>query len=232
MATKARKPQKGWVYNINPHTPTLQCAKGHVHIYSHQVEWTTCLSRGCTCKINPSKVYRYPRRYAVWTNTAIQVPGTFTSIPITSEDTFAGLSTTCVIRADGGNGLGTTSYAVVGQLIAVDIRCFQDGYGQWIQRAGKLNPKDRARVDMNLVDQLGIDAPAPSSDWLTQNATPEMLESILIGLSAENRQDAVRAAFESLPASTKEESIRELFGQVSAGQQAELIEQMISDMDD
>ena len=85
---------------------------------------------------------------------------------------------------------------------------------------------------MNLVDQLGIDAPAPSSDWLTQNATPEMLESILIGLSAENRQDAVRAAFESLPASTKEESIRELFGQVSAGQQAELIEQMISDMDD
>jgi mRNA-degrading endonuclease toxin of MazEF toxin-antitoxin module len=185
---KPKRPQKGWIYFINPYRVSLTCHFRHVHIYElnepGEVECKTCQE-----KINSSRVIRGEHPHIIWTSDEFQdqsgYKATFSVIPLTSEKTHTslhtGLPTTLPINPTQKNGLDKKSYALVHQLFAVDANCFKDKVGNWLERKGQLERADKDAIDERLKFHLGL-IDNPSDDWFIKNANIETLKKVFYSL--------------------------------------------------
>ena len=173
---------------INSYRVSLRCSRGHIHIYNlNEPGEIECQTVSCLLKINSSRVLRGTHPHIIWTSDAFQDTSgyiqTFTAIPLTSQTTFSGLPTTYPITNTVKNGLRKKSYALVHQICTVDGNCFKDLSGNWLQRNGQLDQKDRAEITKRLKFYLGFDE-SPSNDWFKQNASPDLVQKIYGHLSA------------------------------------------------
>ena len=177
-----QKPRQGWVYKIDPFQVSLRCKRGHSHIYNLDSPGEImCKTQSCVLSLNSSRVFRGKHPHIIWTSNQFQDDSgyiqTFTTIPLTSKTTFAGLPTTYPIINTASNGLSCKSYALVHQLCTVDGNCFKDQSGSWLKREGQLDKSDKLRVSERLKYFLGFDL-EPSEDWFKKNATPELTQKI------------------------------------------------------
>ncbi|MCD8486482.1 MAG: type II toxin-antitoxin system PemK/MazF family toxin [Desertifilum sp.] len=177
-----QRPRQGWVYMINPYRVSLRCSSGHSHIYDLDTPGEIeCKTLSCTLTINSSRVFRGSHPYVIWTSDKFQDQSgyiqTFTAIPLTSQATFSGLPTTYPINNTARNGLDKKSYALVHQICTVDGNCFKDSSGNWLQREGQLDSKDKDEIAKRLKFILGFDS-SPDEDWFKQNASPELVQKI------------------------------------------------------
>ena len=187
-----QKPLQGWIYKINPHSVSLQCRSGHIHLYELKEpgEFVNCKQTSCTLEINSSRVFRGYHPYIIWTGDQFQNESsyiqTFTVIPLTSKETYKGLPTTYPVNSTSKNGLEKTSYALVHQICTVEANCFKDSEGNWLQRIGQLGKEDRTSIQERLKYFLGI-KDVISEDWLANNSSPELVEKILDYLPEDTR---------------------------------------------
>jgi mRNA interferase MazF len=75
------------------------------------------------------------------------------------------------------NGLDKKSYALVHQLCTIDGSCFKKSNGDWLERIGQLQSKDRDKIEERLKYLLGLSS-EPTDDWFQHNASPELLRKI------------------------------------------------------
>lgn len=177
-----QRPKQGWIYLINPHRVSLGCRSGHQYLYDLvEPGELTCQHSGCNLVINSSRVMRGWHRYIVWENDQFldneKHIQTFTAIPLTSQTTYTGLSTTYPITKTAQNGLDKKSYALVNQICVIDGNCFKDTQGDWLDRIGQLSKDDKTEIEETLAYYLNI-ACEPTDDWFKNNATPELVEKI------------------------------------------------------
>ena len=192
-----QRPKKGWIYKINPYRVSLRCKAGHNHIYdltnpkeseSENIEKydstepgeVKCKTHSCSLIINSSHVFRGDHPYVIWasdefeTDTSYSVK-TFTAIPLTSKTTFSGLPTTYPMVNNSKNGLDKKSYVLVHQLCTIDGNCFKKHNGDWLERMGQLQSKDRDKIEERLMYSLGLSG-EPTDDWFRNNMTPELFK--------------------------------------------------------
>ncbi len=172
---------------INPYRVSLRCRSGHLHIYDLEAPGEIeCKTLSCTLTINSSRVFRGTHPHVIWTSDQFQDESgyiqTFTVIPLTSKDTFAGLPTTYPITNTLKNGLSSKSYALPHQICTVDGNCFKDASGNWLNRQGQLEQKDRSEITKRLKFFLVFDN-SPDEDWFKQNASTELAQKIYSYLS-------------------------------------------------
>lgn len=197
-----QRPRQGWVYMINPYRVSLRCRSGHVHIYDLDAPGEIeCKTLFCTLTINSSRVFRETHPHVIWTSDEFQDESgyiqTFTAIPLTSQTTFAGLPTTYPITNTAKNGLAKKSYALVHQICTVDGNCFKDASGNWLNRQGQLEQKDRSEITKRLKFFLGFDN-APDEDWFKQNASPELVQKIYGYLSDAEKSALLESLLDDL----------------------------------
>ncbi len=177
-----QRPRQGWIYMINPYRVSLRCSSGHIHFYNlNEPGEIECQTVSCSLTINSSRVFRGTHPHIIWTSDQFQDESgyiqTFTAIPLTSQTTFSGLPTTYPITNTAKNGLSKKSYALVHQICTVDGNCLKDASGNWINRTGQLDIKDKSKITERLKFFLGFDN-APDDDWFKQNSSPELVEKI------------------------------------------------------
>jgi mRNA-degrading endonuclease toxin of MazEF toxin-antitoxin module len=187
-----QRPRQGWIYLINPYRLSLRCRRGHQYFYDLEAPGElTCKRSGCNLLINSSRVLRGEHPYLIWTSDQFQDEEnyiqTFTAIPLTSQTTFAGLSTTYPITKTKQNGLEKTSYALVHQICTVDGNCFKDSQGNWLVRMGQLSKDDKEEIEETLIYYLNINTD-PNEDWLRDNASPELVKQIFGFLQEEQKE--------------------------------------------
>jgi mRNA interferase MazF len=179
-----QKPRQGWIYFIHLYRLYLRCHFGHIHIYDlyepGEVECKTC-----TDIINSSRVLRGEHPHIIWTSDEFQDQSgkiaTFSAIPLTSQTTYTGLTTTYPINPTQKNGLDKKSYALVHQLCTVDANCFKDSAGNWLERKGQLEKADKDAIDERLKFYVGS-TDNPSDDWWAKNASIELLKKVYYSL--------------------------------------------------
>ena len=178
-----QRPRQGWIYMIDPYRVSLRCKTGHTHIYDltepGEVE---CQTASCSLTINSSHVFRGAHPHIIWTSEEFETETnysvkTFITIPLTSKMTFAGLPTTYPMVNNSKNGLTDKSYALVHQICTVDGNCFKKPNGDWLERMGQLQIKDKDKIEERLKYSLGL-SNEPTDDWFQQNASPELLKKI------------------------------------------------------
>jgi mRNA interferase MazF len=177
-----KQPKQGWIYMINPYRVSLRCRAGHTHIYEltepGEVE---CQISSCSLVINYSHVFRGAHPYIIWTSDEFKVDTgyikTFVAIPLTSQRTFVGLPTVYPIVNNSQNGLMDKSYALVHQVCTIDGNCLKKPDGDWLDRMGQLEKKDRQEIEKRLKYVLGMSRD-PDEDWFQQNASPELLKKV------------------------------------------------------
>ena len=74
-------------------------------------------------------------------------------------------------------GLTDKSYVLVHQICTVDGNCFKKLNGDWLERMGQLQSKDKNKIEERLKYSLGLSS-EPTDDWFQQNASPELLKKI------------------------------------------------------
>lgn len=116
---------------------------------------------------------------------------------MTSKDTFRGLPTAYPIRKNAKNSLSKNSLALVHQLTMVDSECFKYGNGHWMQRMGAISQNERVEIEFRLKYALNL-SENPSDDWFSQNASPELLEKVFLGLDKKQQEDALSGLLDSL----------------------------------
>jgi mRNA interferase MazF len=177
---------------IDPHRVYLRCSHGHQHVYDldgpGEVE---CKTLSCSLNINSSRVFRGAHPHVIWTSEEFQQDTnhyvqTFTAIPLTSKTTFLGLPTTYPVVNTSKNGLTSKSFALVHQICTVDGNSFKDSKGDWLDRLGQLDSKDKTEITRRLTYFLGIDN-NPDEDWFRKNATPELVQKIYGYIPKEDR---------------------------------------------
>lgn len=197
-----QRPRQGWVYMINPYRVSLRCSSGHLHIYDLDAPGEIeCKTFSCTLTINSSRVFRGTHPHIIWTSDEFQDESgyiqTFTAIPLTSQTTFSGLPTTYPINNTVKNGLSKKSYALVHQICTVDGNCFKDTSGNWLEREGQLEPKDKDEIAKRLKFFLGFDS-SPDEDWFRQNASPELVQKIYGYLSDAEKNSLLESLLDDL----------------------------------
>jgi len=190
-----QRPRQGWIYKINPYRVSLRCRSGHQYFYDlAEPGELTCRHSGCSLVINSSRVFRGYHPYIIWENNKFQDEEnyiqTFTAIPLTSKNTYAGLSTAYPVTKTARNGLDKTSYALVHQICTVDGNCFKDSQGDWLDRIGQLSKDDKAEIEETFVYYLNINR-EPTEDWFRENASPESLKKVFDFLPEGDREGAV-----------------------------------------
>jgi mRNA interferase MazF len=197
-----KRPRQGWVYMINPLRISLQCANGHQHIYNlDALEEVDCQTRSCNYKINSSRVFRGTHPHIIWTSDEFQDESnfiqTYTTIPLTSKNTFSGLPTTYPITNTTKNGLDKKSYALVHQVSTVDGHCFKDASGNWLDRMGQLDPTDKEEIERRLKYFFGFDN-SPDEDWFKQNASLKLVQKIFSYLPNSEKDKSLETLLEDL----------------------------------
>ncbi len=198
-----KRPKLGWIYMINPHLVSLRCQKGHQHIYNLNAPGEViCKTDFCDLTINSSRVLRGFHPYIVWENNEFKENTnylqTFTVIPLTSQDTFAGLPTTYPITTNQKNGLSNKSYALVNQICTVDGNCFKDNLGNWLERLGQLDKYDQEEIKKRLRYYLNLNN-EPDDDWFKKNASPELLKKVFEQIPDKNKEEALNNLLDNLP---------------------------------
>lgn len=186
-----QRPRRGWIYKIDPFRVALTCRQGHSHIYDLDSPGEiTCRTRSCSSVLNSSRVTRGYHPYIIMTGNEYQDESgyisTFTVIPLTSKTTYAGLPDVYPIVKTAQNSLTHTSYALIHQICTVDANCFKDKSQNWSARIGQLSKSDKEGIDKRLKYFLGLSS-APTDDWLTKNASPELVEKIYGNLTEAER---------------------------------------------
>jgi mRNA interferase MazF len=187
-----QRPRKGWIYMIDPYRVSLRCSDGHQHIYDLEKPGeVNCRTLSCALQINSSRVFRGVHPHVIWTSEEFQQDAnnyvqTFTAIPLTSQTTSLGLPTTYPIVNTSRNGLTSKSFALVHQICTVDGNSFKDSKGDWLNRLGQLDSKDKTEINRRLNYFLGMDND-PSEDWFRKNATPELVQKIYGYIPKEDR---------------------------------------------
>lgn len=180
---------------LNPYRVSLQCRNGHTYIYEltepGEVE---CKKDSCNLIINSNRVLRGNHPYIIWVNPQFQDDSnyvkTFTVIPLTSQATFVGLSTTYPINKTTNNGLNVKSYALIHQILTIDGNCLKDKNGDWLKRIGQLHKNDKQQIEKRLKYYLNLNN-EPDEDWFKKNASPELLEKVFDNLSKENKEKSL-----------------------------------------
>lgn len=176
----AQRSRQGWIYMINPYRVSLRCKMGHIHFYDliepGEVE---CQTASCSLAINSSHAFRGAHPHIIWTSDEFETETnysvkTFTTIPLTSKTTFAGLPTTYPIVSNSKNGLTAKSYALVNQISTIDGNCFKKADGNWAERMGQLELRDKTEIEQRLNFSLGLSSAI--TDAFLQNMTPELLK--------------------------------------------------------
>ncbi len=177
---------------INPKRVILKCRLGHEHVYDISgPEELDCCHSSCDLKINSSKVMRGSHPYIVWSEyTYVNNFCLYHAIPLTSQETFKGLPTTYPIKPNLENGLACKSYAMVHQLTPIDPECFKDRKGNWMKRLGIISANEKNDIRERLSFALNLPN-YPSEDWFSQNASPELLEKVFIGLPSSQREEGL-----------------------------------------
>lgn len=197
-----KRPKQGWVYWINPYRVSLRCHSDHTHFYDLiEPGKVICKTRDCDLEINSSRVFRGKHPYLVWSSDEFQEETgyiqTFIAIPLTSQTTFLGLPTTYPIVNNSRNGLTKKSYALVHQLHTIDGNCFKNSDGDWLERIGQLEAKDRQEIEERLRYVLNLST-EPTDDWFKQNASPELLKKLHGYLSEDLKLEFVEDLLDSL----------------------------------
>jgi mRNA interferase MazF len=188
---------------INPYRVSLRCSSGHIHIYNlDEPGEVECRTFSCSWTINSSRVFRGTHPHVIWTSNEFQDESsgyvqTFTAIPLTSQTTFSGLPTIYPINSTARNGLSKKSYALTHQICTVDGNCFKDSSGNWLQREGQLDLKDKEEIAKRLKFFLGFDS-SPDEDWFKQNASPELVQKIYGYLSDAEKNSLLESLLDDL----------------------------------
>jgi hypothetical protein len=177
-----KKPRQGWIYFVNPHKVSVSCKRGHNHLYNlSEPGKIECKTVNCTLIINSSRILRGEHHYLIWTSDQFQDESkyiqTFTVIPLTSQETFKGLSVVYPINSTKRNGLSKNSLALVHQICTVDANCFKDSQGNWFERVGQLDIGDKEAIEERLKYFLNLGDDS-SDDWLMNNVSVEVLEKV------------------------------------------------------
>ena len=72
------------------------------------------------------------------------------------------------------NGLTTKSYALVHQLYPIDGNCFKKIDGNWIERMGQLELRDKTEIEQRLKFSLGLSS--VTTDDFLRSMTPELFK--------------------------------------------------------
>lgn len=197
-----QKPRQGWIYFINPYKVSLRCKLGHTHIYElNELGEVECKNTSCTLKINSSRVFRGEHPHVIWTSDKLQDESnyvqTFTVIPLTSKETYKGLSTVYPINATAKNGLSQNSYALVHQICTVDANSFKDALGSWHTRIGQLDTADKSAIEQRLKYFLDIQE-NPSEDWFAQNSSLDILKKVFYYLPENEKKLGVEQLMDDL----------------------------------
>ncbi|MDF5722674.1 MAG: type II toxin-antitoxin system PemK/MazF family toxin [Rhizonema sp. PD37] len=192
-----QKPRQGWIYFINPYRVSLRCKLGHIHIYNlDEPGNVVCKTTSCTQIINSSRVFRGEHPYIIWTFDKFQddfnYMETFTVIPLTSStrERDKGLPTAYPINTTIRNGLDKQSFALVHQICTVDVNCFKDMKGDWLNRVGQIDKYDKEAVEERLKYFLNIQE-NPSDDWFVKNASRELLLKVFDNFPEESQQSII-----------------------------------------
>lgn len=59
-----------------------------------------------------------------------------------------GLPTTYPIKPTTQNGLHKHSYALIHQIITIDVNCLKEKDGKWKERIGQLTKKDKEKMGL------------------------------------------------------------------------------------
>ena len=191
-----QRPRKGWIYRINPFRVSLTCRHGHQYFYNlTEPSEIECQNPSCSEIINSSRVLRGTHPYIIWENDQFQdnenYIQTFSTIPLTSQTTYSGLSTVYPITKTTQNGLDKKSYALVHQICTVDSNCFKNSDGDWLQRIGQLSKKDKEEIQETLLYYLDINNCKLDDDWLHKNASPELVKKIFDFLPDQQKQETI-----------------------------------------
>jgi mRNA interferase MazF len=175
-----QRPKQGWIYMINPYRVSLRCKMGHIHFYDliepGEVE---CQTAFCSLTINSSHVFRGAHPHIIWTSDEFETETnysvkTFTTIPLTSKTTFTGLSTTYPIVSNSKNGLTAKSYALINQISTIDGNCLKKADGNWLERMGQLELRDKTEIEQRLKFSLGLSS--STTDDFIRSMTPELFK--------------------------------------------------------
>lgn len=190
-----QKPRQGWIYIINPARIHFKCKSGHGHFYDlNEQGELECKTPSCSLKFNSSRVFRGEHPYIIWTGDDFQDKSnylqTFTVIPLTSQETFKGLSTTYPINPTSVNGLYKTSYALIHQIITVDANCLKNSEGKWSKRIGQLDKTDKENIEERLKYFFNIQE-NPTQNLSSNNVSPEVIKTMFSYLSKEEQQSLI-----------------------------------------
>ena len=179
MSRQAKSPRQGEIYFINPKSVVLKCKDGHRSRSDISgLDQVNCSHLHCSLTINSSRIMRGEHPHIVWSKfDESLLTSLYYVIPLTSQNTFDGLSTTYPINPNQENGLDKGSRALIHQFITVDAACFKDRNGDWIERIGKITrtqKKDIKEILGNLLNLLSD----PNDDWFMRNTSPELIEKI------------------------------------------------------
>lgn len=187
-----QRPRQGWIYMVNPYIVSLTCRNRHTYIY-HLTELGDINCKQCSQSINSSRILRGEHPYLIWESDEFQdrekYIQTFTAIPLTSQTTYAGLSTVYPITPTTSNGLSKTSYALVHQICAIDGNCFKDQNGDWQNRIGQISKEDKEEIKETLRYYLNLDN--NPKDWLKKNISLEFLEELFDALPDSSRKNLI-----------------------------------------
>lgn len=183
---------------INPSRVVLKCGLGHKNVYDISgAKELNCSDSSCNSKINASQVMRGIHPYIVWSDFTYGKFHLYHVIPLTSQETFKGLPTSYPIKANSRNGLTRNSLALVHQLTVIDPECFKDNNGNWMTRRGIINVDEKKDLEERV--KLALNLPNhPSEDWFTRNASPELLEKILMLIPPSQQQEALLRLIDKL----------------------------------
>ncbi|WP_293127794.1 type II toxin-antitoxin system PemK/MazF family toxin [Microcoleus sp. bin38.metabat.b11b12b14.051] len=177
-----KTPRQGWIYLVNPHKVSLRCKHNHNHIYDlSQPGKIECKTVDCNLIINSSIVFRGVHHYLIWANEQFQDDSefleTFMVIPLTFQETCKGLPTAYPINSTSKQGLSQNSLALVHQICNVEINCFKDSQGNWLERVGQVDKGDKESIEERLKYFLNLEHDC-SNDWLINNVSVEILEKV------------------------------------------------------
>ncbi len=196
---KTPKPIRGNIYMVDPNRLVLTCQIGHRHEYDLLGDLIiSCAEPSCTQKIQKTKIMAGIHPYIIWTE--LEYGNNFHlyyAIPLTSKTTFDGLPTAIPLVRDTGNGLDKDSFALIHQVTPINSECFRDIQGQWLERKGRLSPKQMKRLEEQL-KKFWIFSMSMDEDWFKQNASLELCQAIFANLSMTDREIFIEWGLENI----------------------------------
>lgn len=204
-AKAPQKPRRSWIYKINPTATVIRCRGcGWIDKYDHTAVEQECTKADCNCFNNVSKVFRDYHPVVVLTPKHVfedyKSLATATVVPLTSQETFAGLPTSYPLQRTKKNGLQKPGYVLCHNPLTVDLDAFKKRSGDkriWLQRIGTLTPEEMGEIDQRIAYINGIDEETMAKSWLNANISPDLLLSFFESLKPADKEDFLGKAIEA-----------------------------------